>query len=170
MISGPRRTVKHARQLRREMSWPEILLWSRLRLRPGGFKFRRQHPAGAYVLDFYYDAARLAIELDGIGHDMGDRPMRDDRRDEWLRAQGLNVLRVAATEAADRPDDLVEAIVARCSELGIPRHKPVQPRKLGRRYERAAEAIIALGGSDPEARAAPRRRPPDFINPIDEAP
>ena len=45
-------TVKKARGLRREMSLPEVMLWQHLRGRPGGVKFRRQHPVGIYVADF----------------------------------------------------------------------------------------------------------------------
>ena len=71
MISGPRRTVIRARQLRRQMSLPEIALWYQLRQRPGGFKFRHQHPAGPYSLDFYCDAALLCIEVDGEAHERG---------------------------------------------------------------------------------------------------
>ena len=59
MITGPRETMKRARKLRSEMSLPEGLLWRELRKRSGGFKFRRQHPAGIYVLDFYCAAVRL---------------------------------------------------------------------------------------------------------------
>lgn len=51
MIGGPRQTVKMARKLRSEMTLPETLLWTELRKRPAGMKFRRQHPAGDYVLD-----------------------------------------------------------------------------------------------------------------------
>ena len=61
MIAGPRDTVKRARKLRSEMSLPETILWRELRKRPGGHKFRRQHPAGKFVLDFYCAAARLNI-------------------------------------------------------------------------------------------------------------
>jgi very-short-patch-repair endonuclease len=56
MLAGPPRTVRRARKLRRAMIVPEVILWARHRLRPGGFKFRRQHPAGAYVLEFTRDA------------------------------------------------------------------------------------------------------------------
>ena len=69
MITGTKATVKLARKLRSEMSLPEVLLWRELRLRPGGYKFRRQHPAGPYVLDFYCAALGLAIEVDGMAHD-----------------------------------------------------------------------------------------------------
>jgi very-short-patch-repair endonuclease len=58
MITGPRDTLKRARKLRSEMSLPERMLWRILRERPEGFKFRRQHPAGIYILDFYCPAVR----------------------------------------------------------------------------------------------------------------
>ncbi|MEO6042140.1 MAG: DUF559 domain-containing protein [Croceibacterium sp.] len=67
-------TVRKARRLRREMTLSEVLLWREFRKRPGGLKFRRQHASGDYVLDFFCSDARLAIEVDGIAHDMGDRP------------------------------------------------------------------------------------------------
>lgn len=45
---------KHkARRLRRSMSLPEVLLWRELRKKPNGLQYRRQHPAGPYVLDFF---------------------------------------------------------------------------------------------------------------------
>jgi very-short-patch-repair endonuclease len=47
------------------MSLPEVLLWQALRARPGGWKFRRQHPSGPYVADFYCHEARLIVEVDG---------------------------------------------------------------------------------------------------------
>ena len=72
------RAYKNARRFRRELSLPEKLLW--VRIRRGELHFRRQHPVGEYVLDFYCPAAKLAIEVDGAAHDFGDRPARDDRR------------------------------------------------------------------------------------------
>ena len=80
------------------MTLPEVLLWQHLRARPGGFKFRRQHPAGSYVLDFYSAAAGLCIEVDGKAHDMGDNPARDARRDIWLQEQGILTLRILAED------------------------------------------------------------------------
>ncbi|WP_366852839.1 DUF559 domain-containing protein [Phenylobacterium sp.] len=54
------------RQLRRRMSLPEVILWTALRGRePGRPVFRRQHPIGPYVLDFYCAKARLCVEVDG---------------------------------------------------------------------------------------------------------
>jgi very-short-patch-repair endonuclease len=73
--------------------------------------FRRQHPIGPYVLDFYCAKARLAIEIDGMSHDAGDRPERDLRRDAWLKAHGVKVMRIPAGESARNFDETVDAIV-----------------------------------------------------------
>ena len=74
-------TIIKARELRRTMSLPEGLLWQELRKRPGGYKFRRQHPILDFIADFYCPTARLILEVDGAAHDMGDRPRRDVERD-----------------------------------------------------------------------------------------
>ena len=70
MRSTTKATVAMARSLRRTMSKPEACLWQVLRTRPAGLKFRRQHPLGPYVLDFYCPIARLGIEVDGRVHEM----------------------------------------------------------------------------------------------------
>ncbi|MBA3525332.1 MAG: endonuclease domain-containing protein [Sphingomonas sp.] len=124
MLCGPKSTVKKARRLRRLMTPPEVILWHRLRRRPGGFKFRRQHPAGAYVLDFFCSGALLVVEVDGIAHEMGDNPQADARRDQWLRDRGIDVLRLSAADVSKAPDSAVEAIVATCGERGSPLHQP----------------------------------------------
>jgi very-short-patch-repair endonuclease len=80
------------------MSLPEVLLWNGLRgRRLGGLLFRRQHPVGPYVLDFYCPSARLAVEVDGGAHDHPDQVRRDAARDEFLVARGIRVLRLPAT-------------------------------------------------------------------------
>jgi very-short-patch-repair endonuclease len=91
--------VIRARKLRREMSYPEVLLWQRLRGAPEGVRFRRQHPIGAdYTADFYCAAARLVIEVDGEIHSHGKAPTRDAVRDEYMRGRGLAVVRLTASE------------------------------------------------------------------------
>lgn len=94
----PFRTIEKARDLRRAMSLPEVKLWQLLRGTPNGLRFRRQHPLGPYVLDFYCAAARLIIEVDGTAHDMADRPARDAARTAWLNQRGLEVVRVPARD------------------------------------------------------------------------
>jgi len=107
-------TVLQARALRRDMTLPEGLLWQVLRSRPEGFKFRRQHPFGRCIVDFYCPAAKLVIEIDGISHDMGDRPDRDQHRDIWLRGQGLRVLRFRAADVMKDLESAVTAILLAC--------------------------------------------------------
>ncbi|HEX8063578.1 MAG TPA: endonuclease domain-containing protein [Allosphingosinicella sp.] len=102
--------TNRARQLRREPTPPEYRLWQALRLRPGGLKFRRQHPFDRCTADFYCAAARLVVELDGDSHGMGDNPDRDLRRDAWLRAQGLEVLRFDARDVMTDVEAVVRAI------------------------------------------------------------
>jgi very-short-patch-repair endonuclease len=96
------------------MTLPEGMLWRVLRRRPDGLKFRRQHPIGRCIVDFYCPATRLVIEVDGESHSMGDRPERDFRRDEWLRAQGLHVLRFGAADVINDLHSVVRAIALAC--------------------------------------------------------
>lgn len=114
MITGPRETLKRARRLRSEMSLPEGLLWRELRRRPGRLKFRRQHPAGVYVLDFYCAAAKLAIEVDGMVHDSLDGAKRDAARSHFLRSQGVATLRVPASVVLKDRSLAVARIVEAC--------------------------------------------------------
>lgn len=103
-----------ARQLRQQMSLPEVLLWNLLRKAPDGVVFRRQHPVGLFVVDFYCARAKVCIEIDGQAHDMGDRPERDMERDHALRALGLDVLRIPAADVLKSPADIAEALVRYC--------------------------------------------------------
>jgi very-short-patch-repair endonuclease len=108
----PARTVRRAKRLRREMSLPEVLLWQYLRRSSCGLRFRKQHPAGDYVLDFFCARANLAIEIDGISHDMGNRPLRDEERDAWLAERRIDTLRIPARDVLGDPSAVAESIVA----------------------------------------------------------
>ena len=100
-----------ARSLRREMSPPEVRLWQVLRSRPGGFKFRRQHPSGPYVADFYCHEARLVIEVDGEAHSRGDRPTSDAERDRWFADRGIATVRVTARDVLADTDAVACAVL-----------------------------------------------------------
>ena len=99
------------------MTLPEVLLWNALRTNAVGLKFRRQHAIKPYVVDFYCAAARLAIEVDGIVHDMGDRPQRDDKRDADIRGKGYTILRFAAADILRDPVEAAESVVAVAAPL-----------------------------------------------------
>ena len=96
----PEPTKSNARALRREMTDAESKLWYHLRAHGlAGFKFRRQHPFGPYVLDFYCPIARLVIELDGGQHFEPETLVRDAERTRYLEESGLRVLRFTNFEA-----------------------------------------------------------------------
>ncbi|MES2135812.1 MAG: endonuclease domain-containing protein [Pseudomonadota bacterium] len=120
------RTTGNARHLRRKMTLPEVILWHWLRRRPEGLKFRRQHPTGVYVLDFYCSDARLAIEVDGESHSRGDRPMRDAARDQWFRTAGIATLRIPAAAILDDADVVLRWIVHEATAR-LPLHHPAAP-------------------------------------------
>ncbi|MCH7606003.1 MAG: DUF559 domain-containing protein, partial [Chloroflexi bacterium] len=90
-----RHVVGIARRLRREATAAEETLWSRLRNRGlMGAKFRRQHPLGRYIADFYCQEARLVIELDGGVHSQHEQKQFDDARQSSIEASGITVLRI----------------------------------------------------------------------------
>ena len=94
---------------------PEVLLWNLLRRAPDGVIFRRQHSLSDKItVDFYCAKARLCIEIDGIVHDMGDQPERDDARDAFLKQLGLEVVRIRATDVLKSPEDIAEMLVRYC--------------------------------------------------------
>ncbi|MDX3884553.1 MAG: endonuclease domain-containing protein [Sphingomonas sp.] len=119
-------TIRRARLLRRKMTLPEVILWQALRKRPDGLKFRRQHPAGGYILDFFCSDARLAIEIDGEAHSRAGRIMRDAARDEWLQAAGIRTLRIAATDVLRDSEAVMRMIVAEAGGR-LPLHHPALP-------------------------------------------
>jgi very-short-patch-repair endonuclease len=126
MLNKPGKTVRRARKLRRVLTLPEVALWAQLRRRPNGMKFRRQHPAGPYVLEFYCAEARLCIEIDGAAHDMGHIPARDLQRDAMLSAHGITTLRIAARDVLNDLDSVLSHIVNEAVSL-LPFHHPASP-------------------------------------------
>ena len=108
----PSRTVTRAKALRGAMSLPEVLLWRELKLAKSDVRFRKQHPAGPYVLDFFCARANLAVEVDGIAHNMGDRPQRDIERDAWLKQYRIEVVRIAAADVLRDPVAAAESSIA----------------------------------------------------------
>ena len=86
--------MRVARRLRRNMTDAEKILWSKLRNKQlENQKFRRQHPLGPYVLDFYCPSKRLVIEVDGGQHYTHKGKLRDKKREEYLTKCGLIILR-----------------------------------------------------------------------------
>jgi len=105
--------VTHSRagSLRRSMTPPEARLWTYIKGRAvAGLKFRRQHPVGHYILDFYCAEVKLAVEIDGSGHQHPNQARHDDYRDAWLKAQGIHVLRFPALRVRDDLEGILAVI------------------------------------------------------------
>jgi very-short-patch-repair endonuclease len=101
----------HARQLRKNMTDSERVLWSRLRGKQLlGVQFYRQKPIGDYIVDFYAPKAKLIIEVDGSQHMQGRQTEKDKHRDRYLATVGLKVLRFNNREVLAEIDAVAEAI------------------------------------------------------------
>ena len=103
--------LKHARSLRSKQTDAEQLLWGLVRDRRfAGKKFRRQHPIGRYILDFYCHECRLAVELDGGQHNDEETRSRDDRRSRFLSEQGVRVVRFWNHDVLLQTDSVLESL------------------------------------------------------------
>jgi very-short-patch-repair endonuclease len=103
-------TRERARQLRKNPTDAERLLWRKLRFwQVGGLKFRRQQPLGRYIVDFICLEKRLIIEVDGGQY--SEQVAYDVERDIWLRDQGFNLLRFWNHDALKNIDGVIEVVV-----------------------------------------------------------
>ena len=119
MRDPERKSIKHAKELRRRMTDAEVILWSRLRRRSfAGFRFRRQHPIGPYIADFASVLSHLVVEVDGGTHSTDAELAHDRHRDAYLKSRGWRVLRVTNEDVYKRLDTLLEGI---CLHLPPPR-------------------------------------------------
>ena len=119
----PTALLDFARQLRRQSTDAETLLWRLLRGRQiANAKFRRQHPFPPYILDFYCHEQKLAVELDGGQHNEEAGRRRDARRDAYLAEHGIRVLRFWNNDVFRETEAVLEAIYAAVVERssGVP--------------------------------------------------
>jgi len=118
-MDAPDPTRQFAKDLRARMSLPEVLLWQQLRgRRLEGLRFRRQHPCGPFILDFFCPEANSAVEVDGADHFVGNRPEQDAYRDRWLSESGIHTLRLPASLVLK---DLNAALLTILHEIGARR-------------------------------------------------
>jgi very-short-patch-repair endonuclease len=115
-----------ARRLRRDSTRVEMQLWQKLRNRQLGLDFRRQHPAGPFVLDFYCPSLRLAIELDGGQHAEAGNEATDHKRDQWLAERGVTVMRFWNSDAAQNLTGVMEVIAEKILDLRGSRTTPTR--------------------------------------------
>ncbi len=101
--------TKRSRDLRINATDAEKKVWQQLRLRNlSGYKFRRQHPIGNYIVDFVCLERKLIVELDGGQHQ--DSLEYDSKRSERLEGKGYRVIRFWDNEALQDTDAVIKAI------------------------------------------------------------
>ena len=101
---------ENAKRLRENPTNAETVLWGYLKQRPLGQKFRRQHPIGIYIADFYCHALKLVIEVDGDIHADPEVAERDKRRQIDLEQDGLTVIRFKNEEVEKKLEDVIKEI------------------------------------------------------------
>jgi len=114
--------TERARRLRKDLTEAEKKLWRALRRdQLDGLSFRRQHPVGAFVLDFYCPALLLAVEVDGGQHNEAIGRAQDDRRTRWLESKGIAVARFWNNDVLGNLEGVLSEII-RLAEVRRLRH------------------------------------------------
>jgi very-short-patch-repair endonuclease len=107
--------LTRARELRGTLTPAKILLWQSLRNKQlCGLRFRRQQPIDRFIVDFFCASARLVIELDGISHE--GKSTYDAARDEYLKSQGMHVMRFKNEDIYNNLCGVLEMIVQYCED------------------------------------------------------
>lgn len=107
------------------MTEVEKKLWWRLRGEQLGYSFRRQHPVGPYVLDFYCAPLQLAIEVDGHQHGTDEGREHDQRRDVFLAMKGIHTIRFGNHEVIENLEGVVETIWNKLQDLKSDANRPL---------------------------------------------
>ena len=139
--------LKHARSLRSKQTDAEQLLWGLVRDRRfAGKKFRRQHPIGRYILDFYCHEFRLAVELDGGQHNDEETRSRDDRRSRFLSEQGVRVVRFWNHDVLLQTDSVLESLWDEVhGDVGFSVPSPQTPLPVGEGLLSKGEGVAPEG-------------------------
>ncbi|WP_339791199.1 DUF559 domain-containing protein [uncultured Imperialibacter sp.] len=108
---------KNAKKLRANQTLAEKLLWEELRANKLlGLRFKRQHPIGTFVADFYSHPVRLVIEIDGGYHDLAEQMEYDAGRTEEIEQFGVKVIRFTNAEVEGNIKSVIEQIKTICTE------------------------------------------------------
>jgi very-short-patch-repair endonuclease len=125
-------TFARAKELRKNMTPAERVLWQRLRnYKVDGFYFRRQHPIKFFIADFYCAKADLIIEIDGGIHNNPDVCEHDVNRTAELERSGITVIRFTNEEVMNDTDNVVAKIKQQLKTLCPPIPSPPGPSPKG---------------------------------------
>ncbi len=124
----PEYLLRLCRDLRRNQTDPEKILWECLRNRRlNGIKFRRQVAIGRYIVDFYAQEPGLIVELDGEIHKR--QREYDELRAEEIKARGLEILRFRNAQILNQPEKVLQEISIALSAHA--KREPNHPFPLG---------------------------------------
>jgi len=146
----PPHLLSFARQLRKNQTNAEALLWSLLRGRRFlGVKFRRQHPVPPYILDFYSHETKLAIEVDGSQHNLPEQRRRDEKRTAYLAEKGIRVLRFWSDQVLRETEAVLERIYEAVAEALGTAPSPSIPLPAGEGGKRFSRRVTGwVDGAD----------------------
>ena len=105
------------KKLRNNLTLEEAILWNQLKNKSlGGYKFRRQHSVGNYIVDFYCPKVKVRIELDGMHHFTEEGLESDKNRDQFLDQQGIQIIRIENSGIWDQLSVALELIKDECDK------------------------------------------------------
>jgi very-short-patch-repair endonuclease len=110
---------RNAQKLRDSMTEQEVKIWEFLKLKPMGYKLRRQDPLAEYVLDFYCHRLRLSLEIDGAYHNQQEQKEKDDERTKYLKNMGVSEIRFTNEQVLNDCETVIEIINSKL-RAGLP--------------------------------------------------
>jgi very-short-patch-repair endonuclease len=111
-----------SREMRREPTEAEAILWEQLRgRRLNGWRFRRQHPYERFILDFYCADAKLIVEIDGAIHLTNKQQIYDRERTIWMEVSGFELIRFTNEQVLEQTGQVLAQIDRKCKTLTSPR-------------------------------------------------
>jgi len=113
-IFNRRKTADFRSKLRHSMTKSEAVLWKNINCSSLGYKFRRQHGIGKYVVDFYCPKLKLAVEVDGITHSGKEAFEKDIVREKFLKSNGITVRRYNSGQVLDDLKNVLDDLYNVC--------------------------------------------------------
>jgi very-short-patch-repair endonuclease len=116
-VHNSKELVNIRRVLRNNPPRAEILIWKYIKNSLLGYKFRRQHSIGKYIVDFYCPELKLAIEIDGPIHDEPEKVSHDNEKSEYILSKNIQIIRIDNKETYTNIDRTIEYISSEIEKL-----------------------------------------------------
>jgi len=116
-VHNSKELVNIRRGLRNNLPRAEILIWKHIKNSLLGYKFRRQHSIGKYIVDFYCPELKLAIEIDGPIHDEPDKVFRDKEKTNYVLSKNIQIIRIDNKETYTNINRAIEYISSEIEKI-----------------------------------------------------